>query len=113
MKVVHTEEVPAQPVTDEGAREVTVRWLISRPEGAPNFAMRVFEMAPGGCTPQHEHAWEHEVYILAGETEVVGEAGATALAVGDAVLVLSGERHQFRNAGRSPARMLCMIPLPE
>ena len=113
MKVVHTEEVPAERVTDEGAREVTVRWLISRAEGAPNFAMRVFEMAPGGCTPQHEHAWEHEVYLLAGEVEVVGETGATALAVGDAVLVLPGERHQFRNAGGSPARMLCMIPLPE
>ena len=113
MKAVRTEEVPAQSVTDGGAREVTVRWLISRPEGAPNFAMRVFEIAPGGCTPQHEHAWEHEVYILAGETEVVGEAGATALAAGDAVLVLPGERHQFRNAGRTPARMLCMIPLPE
>ena len=113
MKVVHSAEVAAQPVEEEGARNTTVRWLISRPEGAPNFAMRLFELAPGGSTPLHEHPWEHEVFVLAGRAEVVQDSGPTQAAPGDAILVMPGERHQFRNTGDAPARVLCMIPLPE
>jgi quercetin dioxygenase-like cupin family protein len=113
MRVVHSAEVAARPVEEEGARNTTVRWLISRPEGAANFAMRLFELAPGGCTPLHEHAWEHEVFVLDGRAEVVQDSGPTPITPGDAVLVLTGERHQFRNTADTPARMLCMIPLPE
>jgi len=113
MKVVRSEEVPAQQVEAEGAQGTTVRWLISGPEGAPTFAMRVFEVAPGGNTPFHEHGWEHEVYILDGEAEVVSGAGAQVLSAGDAVLILPGEKHQFRNRGGAAARFLCMIPLPD
>ena len=113
MRVVNSAEVAAQPVEEGGARGTTVRWLIARPEGAPNFAMRLFELAPGGSTPLHEHPWEHEVFILEGEVEVVQESGPTPVSPGDAVLLLPGERHQFRNTGDAPARMLCMIPLPE
>ncbi|MFB3882327.1 MAG: cupin domain-containing protein [Armatimonadota bacterium] len=111
MRVVHSREVAAQPVQEEGARNATVRWLLSRPEGAPNFAMRLFELQPGGSTPLHSHAWEHEVFVLEGAAEVVTSAGPAALAAGDAVLVLPDEQHQFRNTGSSPARFLCMIPL--
>jgi len=113
MRVVRSEEVPAQQVEAEGAQGTTVRWLISGPEGAPTFAMRVFEVAPGGNTPLHEHGWEHEVYILDGEAEVVSEAGEQPVSAGDAVLILPGEKHQFRNRGEAAARFLCMIPLPD
>jgi quercetin dioxygenase-like cupin family protein len=113
MRVVRAEEVPAQHVNEEGAQGTTVRWLISGPEGAPTFAMRVFEVGPGGNTPLHDHEWEHEVYILEGEAEVVSEAGAQPVSAGDAVLILPGERHQFRNRGGAGARFLCMIPLPD
>jgi len=113
MKVIHSSEVPAQPVEEEGARNTTVRWLLSRPQGAPTFAMRLFELGPGGATPLHEHPWEHEVFILEGRAEVVQGSGPTPVSRGDAILVLPGERHQFRNTGDTPARMLCMIPLPE
>jgi len=111
MRIVHSWDVAAQPVQEEGAKGATVRWLISRPEGAPSFAMRLFELQPDGSTPLHSHAWEHEVFILEGEAEVVCDAGPTRVAAGDAVLVLPDERHQFRNVGGSVARFLCMIPL--
>ncbi len=113
MKLIHASDVPAQQVTEEGASRATIRWLISKPEGAPHFAMRLFELAPGGCTPLHTHAWEHEVFALGGPAEVVTESGAQPLARGDAVLVLPEELHQFRNTGAGAARFLCMIPLPE
>ena len=113
MRIVRSDEVAPQPVEEAGAQGTTVRWLISGPEGAPTFAMRVFEVAPGGNTPLHDHEWEHEVYILEGEAEVVSEAGAQSVSAGDAVLILPGERHQFRNRAGAAARFLCMIPLPE
>jgi quercetin dioxygenase-like cupin family protein len=113
MRVVHGPEVEPQEVTEEGAERVTVRWLLARPEGAPSFAMRLFEVAPGGHTPRHEHAWEHEVFMLEGEVEVIAGEEATALTPGDAALVLPHERHQFRNKGGATARFLCLIPFPE
>ena len=113
MRVVRSDEVPAQQVAEEGAQGTTVRWLIAGPDGAPTFAMRVFEVSPGGNTPFHEHGWVHEVYILDGEAEVVSGAGAQALSAGDAVLILPGEKHQFRNRSGAAARFLCMIPLPD
>ena len=113
MKLVHAADLDPQPVTEQGAANATVRWLLSRPEGAPHFAMRLFDLAPGGYTPSHEHAWEHEVYMLEGEVEVVGNDGPRRVRPGDAVLVLPDERHQFRNVGAVPARFLCLIPLPE
>jgi quercetin dioxygenase-like cupin family protein len=111
MKMVHSSEVTAQAVEEEGAKGATVRWLISRPEGAPNFAMRLFELEPGGSTPLHSHAWEHEVFILEGSAEAWSEEGPVAVSSGDAVLVLPDEQHQFRNTGQSPARFLCLVPL--
>jgi quercetin dioxygenase-like cupin family protein len=113
MRLVHAPEVEPQEVMEEGAAKVTVRWLLSRPEGAPSFAMRLFEVAPGGQTPQHEHTWEHEVFVLEGRVEVIGNDAAAELTPGDAVLVLPSETHQFRNRGEHTARFLCMIPLPE
>jgi quercetin dioxygenase-like cupin family protein len=113
MKIVHSSEVQPQPVTESGASNTTIRWLLSRPEGAPNFAMRLFELDPGGSTPLHEHAWEHEVFILEGRAEVVQDTGPTPIAPGDAILLMPGERHQIRSVGDTPVRLLCMIPLPE
>jgi quercetin dioxygenase-like cupin family protein len=112
MKLRHSGEVQAKPVPDQGASGVTVRWLITRAEGAPNFAMRLFELSPGGYTPLHQHPWEHEAYILEGEVEVTSEAEPRTAKTGDAILVQSRERHQFRNTGASLARFLCIIPLP-
>ena len=60
-------EVPANEVTMEGAAGCRVRWLIGEGDKAPNFAMREFEVAPGGHTPKHFHDYEHEVYVLAGK----------------------------------------------
>jgi len=113
MRIVRASEVEAKPVTEAGATGATVRWLLSRPEGAPSFAMRMFELEPGGSTPLHTHDWEHQVFILAGQAEVVTASDAVPVAAGNAVLVLPNERHQFRNTAGATARFLCMIPLPK
>jgi quercetin dioxygenase-like cupin family protein len=51
MKITNFKNVTAEKVSDPAARGVTIRWLISHKDDAPNFAMRLFEVAPEGHTP--------------------------------------------------------------
>jgi quercetin dioxygenase-like cupin family protein len=103
-------DVQQDDVDAEGATGVKIRWLITKEDGAPNVAMREFELAPGGRTPHHAHGWEHEVYVLAGEGVVVGEAGESELKAGVVVFVPPNEKHTFKNTGAEPLRFLCLVP---
>jgi quercetin dioxygenase-like cupin family protein len=105
------EQVESQPVDMEGARGCRVRWLIGQKQGAPNFAMRHFEVAPGGHTPLHYHPYEHEVFVLEGEGIAVEGAKQHPLRAGDVVFVRPDEVHQFRNSGSQPLKFLCLVPL--
>jgi quercetin dioxygenase-like cupin family protein len=111
MRAFHYTQVEAEEVK-EGARGATVRWLISARQGAPNFAMRVFEIAPGGSAPRHQHAWEHEVFVLAGQGELRGGEAALPLREGCAAYVAPGELHQFA-AGPGGMMMICCVPNPK
>ncbi len=109
MKVVHYSEVPAQDPGGETSG-VTVRWVISSEDGAPNYYMRVFEIEPGGYSPLHRHPWEHEIYILCGEGELVGEDGVHGVGPGTAVFIHGEELHQLKNPGKQTLRFICTIP---
>ena len=110
MQVKHYERTDEQPVNMAGTRGATVRWLISEGDGAPNFAMRQFTLAPGGHTPRHYHPYEHEVFVLEGEGVVLEGDAEHPLRAGDVVFVKPDEVHQFRNPGPAPLKFLCLIP---
>lgn len=110
LKIMRAEEVTPAPVVHEGVEGVTIRWLISRDDGAPNFAMRLFEVAPGGHSPLHEHQWEHEVYIVEGRGELDWEGESRPFAGGDFIFVAPGREHRFRNTGPGPLKFLCLVP---
>ncbi len=110
MKVQHFEQVHQAPVTMPGSHGCQVRWLVDESSGAPNFAMRQFEVAPGGYTPKHSHPYEHEVFILSGEGVVLEGETEHPLHAGDVLLVTPDEIHQFRNTGTRPLTFLCMVP---
>ena len=110
MKVNHYEDVSQQPVEMEGSQGCSVRWLLGESNGAPTFAMRQFEVAPGGFTPRHSHPYEHEVFVLEGEGEVFEGPKPHRLGAGDVVFVKPDEVHQFRNTGSGPLKFLCLIP---
>ena len=110
MKVAHNKDIASQEVTMEGASGCEVRWLVGKPDGAPNFAMRQFEVAPGGYTPRHSHPYEHEVYVLGGSGVVVEGEREHPLEPGDCVYVAPDEIHQFKNTGREPLSFLCVVP---
>ena len=111
MRVMRYDDIPEKPVDTEGAHGVGIRVLISEEHGAPNFIMRRFSIQPGGRTPYHSHDWEHEVFVLSGEGEVVQGENSYRISEGSVVLVVPDEEHNFRNTGDTPLVFLCLIPI--
>jgi quercetin dioxygenase-like cupin family protein len=110
VKVVNFKKIEAGEVKESGAQGVTIRWLISEKDDAPNFAMRLFEVKPEGYTPYHQHKWEHEVFILEGKGSLILEDETVPLNKGDAVFVPGEENHQFKNASKENLVFLCLVP---
>ncbi len=102
-------DVPEEPVS-EG---ITIRWVIGKPEGAPNFAMRVIEFQPGVVFEQHEHPFEHEIFVLEGEGMAEGPGGEVPMLPGVALYIPPDEIHGYRNTGEGVLRFICVIPHPE
>jgi quercetin dioxygenase-like cupin family protein len=110
MKVNHYEQVASAPVEMEGSQGCRVRPLLGERDGAPTFAMRQFEVSPGGHTPKHFHDYEHEVFVLEGSGVVLEGDREHPLHAGDVVFVSPNEVHQFRNTGAVALKFLCLIP---
>jgi quercetin dioxygenase-like cupin family protein len=114
MKIQKATDVKAQNVTTPGASGCSVRWLVDDNDGAPTFAMRQFDVDPGGHTPRHSHPYEHEIYVLEGDGVVIEGDQQRPLQAGDVVYVAPDEIHQFRNTGEGTMKFLCMVPhIPE
>ncbi len=103
--------VPARIVGEAGATGIQIREVFTAQEGAPTFAMRRFDVGPGGHTPFHTHPWEHEVYILEGEGELRTQDGFRPFKKGDAIFVAANAQHQFAGSEHGPMQFLCMIPV--
>jgi len=110
MEIKTAQSVDAVTMNNDVAKGITARVLLGKKDGAPNFCMRMFEIAPGGHTPKHSHAWEHEMFYHSGQGEVFGEGRWNPVAAGSVVLVKGGEDHQVRNTGGEPLVFLCLVP---
>jgi quercetin dioxygenase-like cupin family protein len=113
MKMMHYRDISPDPVGEEGASGITVRWVISEKDGADNFSMRVFEVEPGGYSPYHKHPWEHEVFILGGKGLLVQGGKEFPLSKGDVIFIPPGEEHQLKNSSGEPLEFICLIPNPK
>ncbi|MBS7614869.1 cupin domain-containing protein [Candidatus Bathyarchaeota archaeon] len=110
-KAIYFKRVPKSQVKEAGAEGVQIRWLINKEnDGAPNFAMRLFEVEPGGYTPRHSHDWEHEVFILEGEGTAFCSGTKTQIKSGFVVFIPPNAEHYFKNTGKNTLRFLCLIP---
>ena len=109
-KAVHFTEMKQKDVKEPGFEDVEVRWLITKDDGAENFAMRYFEIAPGGQSAHHAHDWEHEAFILDGNGLVV--CGDEKRHVGSdyVIFIPPNVPHHFENPGDEALRFLCLIP---
>ena len=110
MKHVNYEEVKNEVAEEAGIKDTMIRWLITKEDGAENFAMRLFEVKPGGYTPWHEHDWEHEIFILEGKSVARSKDGEEEFKSWDVVFVPPMEKHQLKNTGKDLLKFLCLIP---
>jgi quercetin dioxygenase-like cupin family protein len=110
MKHVHYTDVELEEPNEKGIKNLKIRWLISKKDGAENFAMRLFEVKPDGYSPLHQHDWEHEVFILEGEGQVKNKDQKKQFKKGDVFFIPSMEWHQFVNTGKNDLKFLCLIP---
>jgi len=100
-------------VTDEavGAADgLSKGVLLDASDGAPNFALRRFTLAPGARVPEHTNAVEHEQYVLEGEYVVGIDDEEHVVRAGDALLIPAGVVHWYRNEGEDPGAFLCAVP---
>ncbi len=110
-KVCHYTKVPAEIFGDE-APGVTIRWVIDEErDGAPTYALRVIEVAPGGHTPDHTHPFEHENFIMEGTGRVQIDGEWFEVEPGDVVFVPPNSQHTYVNGGDGPFKFLCGIPV--
>jgi len=94
--------------------DVTVRWLIDKNLGAENFAMRRFEIKPGGKVPLHNHPQDHEIYILSGTGRFYNDKGMEEFAKnGDIVYIPPNEKHGIDNLGNENFIFICLVPYLE
>ncbi|MBL7113813.1 MAG: cupin domain-containing protein [Bacteroidales bacterium] len=111
MKIISLDQVEKKEVHMEGAKGAWKQVPLSRDDGAPVYSYRVFTVEPGGFTPYHQHPYEHMNYIIEGEGALVNDAGEeTPLKAGDFALVNPDEKHQYRNKGDKPFKMICGVP---
>lgn len=110
MKIANYESIQQHVVEMPGSVQCKVRWLIGSADGAPNFAMRQFEVAAGGHTPRHSHPYEHEVFVLEGAGTLAEGDKVHEIKAGDAIYVAPDEIHQFCNTGDRPLKFLCFVP---
>ena len=111
VKIMHFSEVPLEEAKESGAKHVYIRWVISKKDGAPNFAMRLFEVSVNGNTPLHTHPWEHEVFILEGKAKIIVEDREYHAEEGYIAYIPPNVKHSFINVGDKTLKFLCIIPI--
>ncbi len=99
-------DVPKEAVGDDKS----IRWVIGKPEGAPNFAMRVIEFEQGAVFETHQHPFEHEIFVIEGEGVAEGPEGECLMRPGVSLYIPPDEPHGYRNTGEGPLRFICVIP---
>lgn len=109
MIIKKVDTVSQQIIDAGGVKGVTKQVLLGAGDGAPNFTMRRFIVAPGGFTFFHSHDFEHEVYILQGKGAVLEGEKQIPVSRDTAVFVPANEVHQFKNTGNDDLIFLCLV----
>jgi quercetin dioxygenase-like cupin family protein len=88
MKIISLAEVEKKEVHMDGAVGAWRQLPLGSGDGTPVYSYRVFTVEAGGHTPYHNHP----------------------LKAGDFALVNPDEKHQYRNKGDQPFKMICGVP---
>jgi quercetin dioxygenase-like cupin family protein len=105
--VKRSDEVAAKEVAAGKATEIQV--LVGPGDGAPNFALRRFNMGEGGGMPLHTNLVEHEQYVLSGSAEIRIADRTHTVTAGNALYIPAGVPHSYRVL-EAPFSFLCIVP---
>ena len=107
--VIEPKAVPAPPV--KRARGARMAVLIGPEQGAPNFIMRRFLLAPGARIPAHRHPTiEHEQVMVRGEMLLGIDDEVRIVRAGDAIYLPAGCTHWYENRTAEEVEFLCVVP---
>jgi len=106
----HVRSIEGQALEGDGIEQVVKRLLVGPADGWEGWALRLFELAPGGHTPRHRHAWPHIDYVTAGHGTLHLDGVDNPLEAGSFAYVPAGATHQFSNAGDDTFAFLCIVP---
>ncbi|MHA1491672.1 MAG: cupin domain-containing protein [Promethearchaeota archaeon] len=92
-------------------KDVSVRWLIDKNDGAKYYAMRRFEVKPGAEIPLHDHPEDHEIFILKGNAKFYNDTGQEEIVnEGDVLYIPPNEKHGIANLEKKSLIFICCIP---
>ncbi len=111
MHVGHVDEVKREEVKMEGTSGTYIQWLISREQGAENYAMRLFTIKPGGKIARHSHPWEHEIFVLSGRGRIGAGEQEVEVREGNFLYIEPDVPHWYVNDGDENFKFLCIIPM--
>jgi quercetin dioxygenase-like cupin family protein len=96
---------------EEGSRNVKMRQLIGREDGARKTAMHELIIGRGGYSAMHRHDWDHQLVVTEGRGLAILDGKKISLRPGSVVLVQANEKHQFLQRGKEPLHFLTVTPL--
>lgn len=107
-KVMDTElKVMHSPLVKNAA----LRVLVGPDQGWESHVMRVIELEPDGYSPEHSHPWPHINYILEGQGILMMAGESHPVEAGTYAYVPGGMHHQFKNAGDTAFKFICIVPV--
>lgn len=98
-----------------GAYGVRMHLMVGKEHGEPNFSMRLLDVNTGGQSPHHQYNYKHDVLVLEDIPEVTGQNNdgtylGRLIKPGNMVFIPANESHQFRNAGDTTLKLICLVP---
>lgn len=110
MFIGNENEVFATAMSHPEVKNASMKVLISPQEGWRDYVMRMVELDRDGYSPRHVHAWPHINYVVEGKGLLHMDGKDSPMEAGAFAYVPAGVLHQYRNAGDSKFRFICIVP---
>jgi quercetin dioxygenase-like cupin family protein len=96
---------------EEGSRNVKMKQLIRREDGARKTSLHELIIGKGGHSALHRHEWDHQLVVTEGRGLLILEGKRIPLRPGSVLLVQANEEHQFLQRGDKPFHFLTVTPI--
>ena len=96
---------------EEGSRNVKMRQLIRREDGARKTSLHELIIGKGGYSAMHHHGWDHQLVVTQGRGLLILNRKRIPIRPGSVLLVQANEDHQFVQRGAKPLRFLTVTPI--